>query len=156
MSEGEKPVPVPRPRQLKPTDETDSAPKVYENYTIPIDKKSASVYDSLNEQLSEMKTEALRPVPVPRLRVQTTPKSEYENAPETAKPLNNQQTAADTSPSRTGAIRKAPNIPSVKNNFDETPADLNKSDDGHDFDVLSQTSSTSGKSDSKFATPSPG
>lgn len=149
MSEGEKPIPVPRPRQLKAGDETDAAPKVYENYAIPI---GASVYDNLNEQLMEMKAEALRPVPVPRARATVTPKREYENAPETAKPLNNQQSPAELSPSRTGAIRKAPNIPSVKNNFD----DMNKSDEVKDFDVLSQTSSTSGKSDSKFSTPSPG
>lgn len=153
MSEGEKPIPVPRPRQLKTTDEPDAAPKVYENYALPI---NASVYDSLNEQLMEMKAEALRPVPVPRARVTVTAKREHENAPEAAKPLNNQQSSAELSPSRTGAIRKAPNIPSVKNNLDDIPSVMNRSDEVKDFDVLSQTSSTSGKSDTKFSTPSPG
>lgn len=144
---------------MKSIDESDAAPKVYENFTIPASARLGSVYDSLNEQLIEMKADALRPVPVPRARPTIAAKREYENAPETAKPLNNQKPSSEHSPSRTGAIRKAPNIPSVKNNFDDVPAAMNKSDkseDGKDFDVLSINSSTSGKSDSKFATPSPG
>lgn len=149
MSEGERPVPKPRPRQLQSTDETDRSSKVYENYTLPTPPKSESVYDSLNAQLSELKVDAVhRPVPTPRTR-SIVPKFDYENSP---KPLNND---AEASPSRTGAIRKVPNIQSVKNNLDENEVDdkLQK-----DFDVLSQTSSTSGKSsgDSKFVTPSPG
>jgi hypothetical protein len=150
MSEGERPVPKPRPRQLKSTDETDRSSKVYENYTLPtVVKKTESLYDNLNAQLNDLKADAVhRPVPTPRGRTTITPKSDYENSP---KPLNND---TETSPSRTtGAIRKVPNIPSVKNNFDDNePEDRSQKD----ADVLSQTSSTSGKSDSKFTTPSPG
>lgn len=161
MSEGERPIPVPRPRQQKSSDETDATAKVYENYTLP-KKQLESVYDNLNAQINELKQDnasRAMPVPVPRLRVATAPKPDYENSPETAKPLNNQQREADASPSKTtGAIRKAPNIPKVNNRLDvraEPPQD-DKSQ--KDFDVLSQTSSTSGKSssDSRFTTPSPG
>ena len=154
MSEGEKPVPVPRPRQSKADelDTTTSSGKVYENYSLP----TGSVYDNLNAQLNELKNDAIHhPVPAPRARGSAAVKREYENSPEAAKPLNNQQN--DQSPSKaTGAIRKSPNIPSVKNNLDET--DHVRSIAHEDFDVLSQTSSTSGKSggDSKFTTPSPG
>lgn len=160
MSEGEKPIPVPRPRQTKSTDETDTSSKVYENYTLPT-IKTQSVYDGLNAQLNELKADAVhRPVPVPRIRNIGLPKADYENSPESAKPLNNQQPLAEQSKT-TGAIRKAPNIPSVKNNLDnKEPFNDKVADDKSlkDFDVLSQTSSTSGKSigDGKFATPSPG
>lgn len=151
MSEGEKPVPVPRPRQLKSTDETDAtSSRVYENYTIPGHK--SSVYDNLNEQLDELKAEAAvqRPVPTPRARVSAAPKINYENAP---RPLNNQD---EISPSRkTGAIRKAPSIPSVKNNLDDnTELVMTTSTESRESDVLSQTSSNS--NDSKYQTPSPG
>jgi hypothetical protein len=149
MSEGERPVPKPRPRQTQSTDETDRSSKVYENYTLPVAPKATSVYDNLKSQLSELKVDDVhRPVPTPRTR-STVPKINYENSP---KPLNND---AEVSSSRTGAIRKAPNIPSVKNNLEESEADDRQP---KDFDVLSQTSSTSGKSsgDSKFVTPSPG
>lgn len=157
MSEGEKqPIPVPRPRQTKSTDETDTSAKVYENYTLPT-SRTQSVYDSLNAQLSELKADAVhRPVPVPRAR-HIVNRNEYENSPDSAKPLNNQQPAAEHSPLRTtGAIRKAPSIPSVKNNLDNKETGEERS--LKDFDMLSQNSSTSGKSsgDSKFATPSPG
>lgn len=161
MSEGEKPIPVPRPRQTKSNDETDTSSKVYENYSLPTGK-APSVYDNLNAQLSELKTDAVhhRPVPVPRARNAAPSKSAYENSPDIAKPLNNQQPVVDQSPLRTtGAIRKAPNIPSVKNNFEshEPVHDKTAEDKSlKDFDVLSETSSTSGKSDSKYATPSPG
>lgn len=158
MNEGGKPIPVPRPRQTKASDETDTSSKVYENYTIP-SNKSESIYDSLNAQLSELKADAVhRPVPTPRARVTTA--APYENAPDTARPpLNNKE----LSPTRnTGAIRKAPNIPSVKNNLDE-PDHVHVvrtagTESLKDFDVLSQTSSNSAKSggDSKFNTPSPG
>lgn len=161
MSEGERPTPAPRPRQTK-ADEADRTSKAYENYTLPTITQG-SVYDHLNAQLFELKSDPLHrvaPVPAPRVRTTTTPKRyEYENAPETAKPLNNQK---DDSPARsTGAIRKAPNIPVVKNNLDETDhvKIMEKSQEDRsltDFDVVSQTSSTSGKSDSKFSTPSPG
>lgn len=170
MSEGERPTPVPRPRQAtKSVDETDRSSKVYENYVLPTlsTSKSESVYDSLNAQLSELKVDAVhRPVPSPRAR--TAPATAYENAPETAKPLNNQQkliTITTEVPKSTGAIRKAPNIPSkipsVKNNLEISEPVSDKVHDDRsqkDFDVLSQTSSTSAKSggDSKFATPSPG
>lgn len=150
MSEGERPVPKPRPRQLKSTDETDRATKVYENYTLPTAAKPESVYDNLNSQLSELKVDAEhRPVPTPRARTTIVPKIDYENSP---KPLNND---TETSPSRTtGAIRKVPNIPSVRNNLDENEGEERSL---KDFDVLSQTSSTSGKSSGeKFSTPSPG
>lgn len=159
----EKPIPVPRPRQTKSTDETDTSSKVYENYTLPTNS-TQSVYDSLNAQLNELKADAVhhRPVPVPRARNVGPPKNDYENSPESAKPLNNQQPVAEQSPSRTtGAIRKAPNIPSVKNNLDSNEPVHDKSAEErslNDFDVRSQTSSASGKSsgDSKFTTPSPG
>lgn len=169
----EKPTPVPRPRQTKSVDETDRSSKVYENYALPTNNKTQSVYDSLNAQLDELKADPInRPVPTPRAR--TANAREYENAPETAKPLNKTELsptriAAETakplnntelSPARTtGAIRKAPNIPSVKNNLDEPELVQVKTTEESslkDFDVLSQTSSTSGKSDSKYATPSPG
>lgn len=164
MSEGEKPIPVPRPRQTaKSTDETDRSSKVYENYVLPSlsTSKSGSVYDSLNAQLSELKADnAHRPVPTPRARSNQAPSTVYENAPETAIPLNNQQRAAPEIPRTTGAIRKAPNIPSVKNNLDTQAVPDKAHDDSSlkDFDVLSQTSSASGKSsgENKFATPSPG
>lgn len=162
MSEGERPIPVPRPRQTKSIDETDRSSKVYENYALPT--KSGSVYDNLNAQLDEIKSDAVhRPVPVPRARVSATAaKRDYENSPDTARPLNNQQQSAEHSPARTtGAIRKAPSIPSVKNNFDESEPIVTRTPEERslkDFDVLSLGSSTSGKSsgDSKFATPSPG
>ena len=147
MSEGERPIPKPRPRQLKSTDETDRASKVYENYTLPISPKTESVYDNLNAQLSEFKADAgHRPVPTPRARASA--KTDYENSP---KLMNNDN---EISPPRTtGAIRKVPNIPSVKNNFEESEADEKL----RDVDVLSQNSSTSGKSSGelKFSTPSP-
>lgn len=165
MSEGERPTPAPRPRQSV-SDETDasmSSSKVYENFSLPA-TKPGSLYDGLNEQLSELKIDPVhRPVPAPRARTAVPArKTVYENAPPTASPLNNQQ--SDQSPGRsTGAIRKAPSIPSVKNNLDETDRsarERNTNDDVslNDADVLSQNSSTSGKSggDSKFATPSPG
>lgn len=153
----EKPTPVPRPRQTKSTDETDRSSKVYENYTLPTNNKTQSVYDILNAQLEELKADPInRPVPTPRARTAAPHTRDYENSPETAQPLNN----TEISPSKTtGAIRKAPNIPSVKNNLDETDHVQGKSPEERslkDFDVLSQTSSTSGKSDSKYATPSPG
>ena len=161
----EKPIPVPRPRQTKSTDETDTSAKVYENYTLPINK-TQSVYDSLNAQLNELKAESVhRPIPVPRARNIGPPKNDYENSPDSAfsaKPLNNHQAIAEQLPTRTtGAIRKAPNIPSVKNNLDNSEHVHDKSAEERslkDFDVLSQNSSTSGKSsgDSKYTTPSPG
>lgn len=165
MSEGERPTPAPRPRQSV-GDETDasmSSSKVYENYSLPVNKPG-SVYDGLNEQLSQLRIDPVhRPVPAPRARTAAPARTVYENAPTTAtaRPLNNQQ--SDQSPGRsTGAIRKAPSIPSVKNNLDETDRAARErvNDDVslNDADVLSQNSSTSGKSggDSKFATPSPG
>lgn len=163
MSEGERPTPAPRPRQSV-ADETDasmSSSQVYENYTLPV-SKPGSVYDGLNDQLSELRVDAVhRPVPTPRARTTVPAKTIYENAPETARPLNNQQ--SDLSPGRsTGAIRKAPAIPSVKNNLDETDRAVRERNHDdvsiNDADVLSLNSSTSGKSggDSKFATPSPG
>jgi hypothetical protein len=152
MSEGDKIAPaspIPRPRHLKPsTDETDTTSKVYENFQLP-----KSVYDELNAQLSDLKTENVqRPVPTPRARTNMGKSRNYENSPETATRLNNQNELSSPT-SKTGAIRKAPNIPSVKNNLDETET----VQDAKDFDILSQTSSTSGKSsgDSKFTTPSP-
>lgn len=158
MSEGEKPIPVPRPRQLRSTDEPDAAPKVYENYVLPVKKVSASVYDDLNAQLNQLKVEAQRPVPTPRARIAVASKKDYENSPESAKPLNNQH-VTELSPSRqTGAIRKTSNIPNIRNNLDSTESSLDTSGEGRDFDVMSQNSSTSDKSsaDSKYNTPSPG
>lgn len=153
----EKPTPVPRPRQTKSTDETDRSSKVYENYTLPLNSKTASVYDCLNAQLDELKADPInRPVPTPRARTAEARRREYENSPEAAMPLNN----TELSPSRTtGAIRKAPNIPNIKNNLDETDHTQVKTPEERslkDFDVLSQTSSNSAKSDSKYTTPSPG
>jgi hypothetical protein len=150
MSEGEKPIPVPRPRQLKATDETNTSSKFYENYTIP-SSRAESIYDNVNAQLKEIRDDVVhRPVPTPRARTSIA-KQSYENSSE----LNNRQHEVELSPPKTtGAIRKVPNIPSVKNNFDET----DQVHESKDFDVLSQTSSASGKSagDSKFQTPSPG
>jgi hypothetical protein len=155
MSEDERPLPVPRPRQQKSCDETDATSKVYENYTLPT-MQPKSAYDKLNEQLNALKIEIVAPVPTPRVRLTR----EYENAPETAKPLNNQQATSDNSPSKTtGAIRKAPNIPKLNNKLDDRPEPPHDDKSPQkDFDVLSQTSSTSGKSggDSRFVTPSPG
>lgn len=166
MSEGENPIPVPRPRQTtKSVDETDRSSKVYENYVLPTlpSNKIESVYDNLNAQLSELRVDDVnRPVPTPRARnTSQAQASVYENAPDTAIPLNNQQRPSPDVARTTGAIRKAPNIPSVKNNFDNNEAITEKAHDDRslkDFDVLSQTSSASGKStgDSKFSTPSPG
>ena len=160
MSEGEKPIPVPRPRQAKSIDETDTTSKTYENYMLPT-KPAESVYDDLNAQLNELKPDNVKrslPVPTPRTRITTVPKKDYENAPDTAKPLNNQQFDGVVSPSKTtGAIRKAPNIPKVQNKFDNAEQSYEERS-LKDFEVMSQTSSTSGKSsgDSKFTTPSPG
>lgn len=153
----DKPTPVPRPRQTKSTDETDRSSKVYENYTLPVNNKIQSVYDGLNEQLDQLKADpSNRPVPTPRLRTTVTASREYENSPESAKQFNNTELSLSKT---TGAIRKAPTIPSVKNNLDEPDHAQVKTPEERslkDFDVLSQTSSTSGKSDSKYATPSPG
>lgn len=157
MSEGERPFPVPRPRQLKAVDEPDAATKVYENYKLP-EGKPACVYDSLIAELNVIKQDNVhRPVPTPRARVTVAERRDYENSPESAKTLNNQQND-DEIPKKTGAIRKAPNIPSVRNNLDESDSAMSRSAEAKDFDVMSQTSSTSNRSggDSKFSTPSPG
>lgn len=147
MNNNNRPVPVPRPRQLKSTsDEIDSSSKVYENYTIRTTSTS-SVYDAVNAQLSELKLEMQKPMPTPRTKLMN---SNYENSS-----LNNIQPELL---SRTGAIRKTPNIPKVENNIKEpnerTPETVERSKDTED--VLSLSSSTSGKSGSeKYVTPSP-
>ena len=146
MNNENRPIPVPRPRQLKSTsDEIDSSSKVYENYTIR-PTSTASVYDAVNSQLNEMKIEMQKPLPTPRTKLNTR---NYENSP-----LNNNQPEL---PSKTGAIRKAINIPKVENNIKEATekSDLEESKKETE-DVLSLSSSTSGKSGSeKFVTPSP-
>ena len=152
-SSEERPVPVPRPRQLKPTsDEIDSNSKAYENFTIkpPI---NASFYDNLNAQLSEMRVEMQKPMPMPR----STKSRNYENAQlnnndEEQKPQSYQQPELPPK-TKTGAIRKTSNIPKedkLNNNKHESVVE-------HAADeVLSNSSSTSGKSSSdKFVTPSP-
>ena len=146
MNNENRPIPVPRPRQLKSTsDEIDSSSKVYENFTIR-PASSASFYDAVNAQLNEMKLEMQKPLPTPRTKLNTR---NYENSP-----LNNNQPEL---PSKTGAIRKAINIPKVENNIKEATekSDLEERKKETD-DVLSLSSSTSGKSNSeKFVTPSP-
>lgn len=146
MNNENRPIPVPRPRQLKSTsDEIDSSSKVYENFTIR-STSSASVYDAVNAQLNEMKIEMQKPLPTPRTKLNTR---NYENSP-----LNNNQPEL---PSKTGAIRKAINIPKVENNIKESTekSDLQEKKKETE-DVLSLSSSTSGKSCSeKFVTPSP-
>jgi hypothetical protein len=158
MSEESRAVPIPRPRQLKSTsDETDSASKVYENFTIkplPSDSSTTSVYDQLNAQLSELRAEAQKPLPTPRTKV--VAKRNYENSPDFTR-LNNLQ-QPDLPPKTTGAIRKTTNIPKVENNLNDAIVDEDKNDKSqHDLDeVLSMSSSTSGKSNSeKFITPNP-
>ncbi|KAL7032201.1 hypothetical protein ACKWTF_007254 [Chironomus riparius] len=146
MNNENRPIPVPRPRQLKTTsDEIDSSSKVYENFTIR-PKSSASFYDAVNAQLNEMKLEMQKPLPSPRTKLNTR---NYENSP-----LNNNQPEL---PSKTGAIRKAINIPKVENNIKETTEKSNLEERKKETDdVLSLSSSTSGKSNSeKFVTPSP-
>jgi len=151
MSEGNRPVPVPRPRQLKSA--VEPAVTAYENFAPkpapapPV----ASAYDNLNAQLRELKYQKPAPIPSPRTKVPPKNSRNYENAPESAKPLNNQPTATaalSSSPSRsTGAIRKVPNVPAANAKGDGEP---------NDFEVMSQSSSTSSKSsDLKFTTPSP-
>lgn len=149
MSSEERPVPIPRPRQSKSTsDEIDSASKAYENFTVkaPV---NASFYDDLNAQLSEMKVEMHKPLPMPR----SNRNKNYENTQ-----LNNNNCEQSQSyqqpdlPPKTGAIRKTPNIPKedkLNNNRPELVAE-------HADEVLSNSSSTSGKSSGdKFITPSP-
>lgn len=162
MSEGERPIPVPRPRQIKSIDETDRSSQTYENYALPA-KKNESPYDSLNAQLSEIKSDAVhRPVPVPRAKgIAAVSKRNYENSPDTARLLNNDQQKAEQSLIPTGAIRKATIISNVRNSFDNPePVVVRTSEERtlKDTDALSQASSASEKSgsDSKFATPSPG
>ena len=146
MNNENRPIPVPRPRQLKSTsDEIDSSSKVYENFTIRA-TSSASVYDAVSAQLNEMKIEMQKPLPTPRTKLNTR---NYENSP-----LNNNHPEL---PSKTGAIRKAINIPKVENNIKESTekSDLEEKKKETE-DVLSLSSSTSGKSGSeKFVTPSP-
>lgn len=148
MNNNDRPAPVPRPRQLKSThDDIDSSSKAYENFTIRT-VSTSSVYDAVNSQLNQMKLEMEKPVPSPRTKIVNN-KNFYENSPI---PLNNAQTPEV--PSRTGAIRKAINIPRVENNI----GDSNDADDRRmeTEDVLSMSSSTSGKSGSeKYVTPSP-
>lgn len=146
MNNENRPIPVPRPRQLKSTtDEIDSSSKVYENFTIR-SRSSASAYDAVNAQLNEIKIEMQKPLPTPRTKLNTR---NYENSP-----LNNNQPEL---PSKTGAIRKTINIPKVENNIKESTekSDLQEKKKETE-DVLSLSSSTSGKSGSeKFVTPSP-
>jgi hypothetical protein len=149
MSDENRPVPTPRPRQSK-SDETDAAPSVYENFSIKPAASTASLYDSLNEQLSEMRAEMQKPVPTPRSRVVIN--RNYENTQ-----LNNHQPEL---PPKTGAIRKAPNIPKVENNLNDDKEDneeLQQQQSRKDTDdILSISSSTSGKSNNeKYTTPRP-
>jgi hypothetical protein len=134
MSDENRPVPTPRPRQLKST----SDESAYENFTI-----KPSLYDSLNEQLGEMRVEMQRPIPIPTPRVRVTNRN-YENTQ-----LNNQPDL----PPKTGAIRKTTNIPKVENDLSEEQVQESRKDTD---DILSISSSTSGKSNSeKYTTPKP-
>lgn len=151
-NEGERPVPTPRPRQLKSTsDETDSA---YENFTLKPLPAKESFYDELNAQLNDMKVEMQRPMPMPRSSKAIS--RNYENSPiNNSEPPPSPKQQPDLPP-KTGAIRKTPNIPTqlenkLNNNVESTENNNNKDD------VLSlSSSSTSGKSNSeKFVTPSP-
>lgn len=152
MSSEERPVPIPRPRQSRPiSDETDSASRAYENFTIK-PPANASIYDGLNAQLSELKVEMQKPLPMPR----SNKNRNYENTQlNNIADNNSEQTQSYQQPDlppKTGAIRKTPNIPKedkLNNNRQETVAE-------HADDVLSNSSSTSGKSGGdKFITPSP-
>ena len=153
MSSEERPVPIPRPRQLKSiSDETDSASSAYENFTIKT-PASTSIYDGLNAQLSELKVEIQRPMPMPRSSANKS--RNYENT-QLNNIINNnseqpQSYQQPDLPPKTGAIRKTPNIPKddkLNNNRQETVAEID--------DVLSNSSSTSNKSGGdKFHTPSP-
>lgn len=148
MSNEKRPVPVPRPRQLKSTsDEIDSSSKVYENFIIR-PYSSASAYDEVNAQLNAIKLEMQKPMPSPRTKIVNN--RNYENTT-----LNNN--IQPELPSITGAIRKTPNIPKVENNIKESPERPEPVEKKKDTDdVLSLSSSTSGKSGSeKFVTPSP-
>jgi hypothetical protein len=151
MSSEERPVPIPRPRQSKTSDEIDSSARAYENFTIK-PPANASIYDGLNAQLSEMKVEMQKPMPMPR----SNKNRNYENAQLNNIANNNSEQPQSYQqpdlPPKTGAIRKTPNIPkedNLNNNRHETVAE-------HADDVLSNSSSTSGKSGGeKFITPSP-
>lgn len=135
-TEDGKPPPTPRPRLSKSV-----VKDQYENYKLP------------NHDASEVKEINCPPVPSPRTRSKPAeePKSSLEA------PLNN-LSEPSSSLKATGAIRKVPN---VKNNL-ETEATVHMHPDdikrARDFDVISQTSSSSVKSggDGKFHTPSPG
>lgn len=144
MSNEERPIPIPRPRQLKAiSDETDSS--VYENYVIK-QAANASLYDALNAQLQDLRVEMQRPKPMPR---SSKPVQNYENTT-----LNNceQSYQQPDLPPKTGAIRKTSNIPKVENKLDEESPEIESNKD----DVMSLSSSTSGKSNSdKYVTPSP-
>lgn len=150
MSSEERPVPIPRPRQLKSTsDETDSGSRAYENFTIK-SPSNASIYDALNAQLSDMKVEMQKPMPMPR----SSRTKNYENTQLNNVNNNNEEQSYQQPdlPPKTGAIRKVPNIPvedKLNNNRQETVVE-------HADEVLSNSSSTSNKSGvDKFATPSP-
>lgn len=146
MSNEERPIPIPRPRQLKAiSNETDLS--AYENYVIK-QASNASLYDALNAQLQDLRVEMQRPQPMPR---SSKPVQNYENTT-----LNNceQSYQQPDLPPKTGAIRKTSNIPKVENKLDddkESPEVESNKDD-----VMSLSSSTSGKSNSeKYVTPSP-
>lgn len=156
MSSEERTVPIPRPRQLKSTsDETDSASRAYENFTIKPPPANASFYDDLNAQLSKMKVEMQKPMPMPR----SNKNRNYEN--QQLNNINNNSSSEQPQsyqqpdlPPKTGAIRKTSNIPQEDK--------LNNNSSRHEMvtehadEVRSNSSSTSGKSGSdKFQTPSP-
>lgn len=156
MSDENRPVPVPRPRQSKTaSDEIDATSKVYENYTIKAAVSNSSVYDALNEQLSELRAEMQKPIPTPRARVANR---NYENTQ-----LNNHHHHQPELPPKTGAIRKTANIPKVENNLnddkveDEAKIENEERIKKDTEDIMSLSSSTtSGKSYSeKYTTPSP-
>lgn len=152
MSNDERPIPIPRPRQLKSTsDETDSASRAYENYAIK-QAANASLYDALNAQLNDLKVEMQRPQPKPR---SSRPVQNYENTT-----LNNSEPQQSYQqpdlPPKTGAIRKTSNIPKLDNKLGNEDDKNSPETESNKDDVMSLSSSTSGKSNSdKYITPSP-
>lgn len=153
MSNEERPIPIPRPRQSKAfSDETDSTSRAYENYAIK-QTANASLYDALNAQLNDLKVEMQRPQPRPR---GIKPAQNYENTT-----LNNCESPQQSYqqpdlPPKTGAIRKAPNIPKLENKLENDEDKESPEVESNKEDVMSLSLSTSGKSNSeKYVTPSP-
>lgn len=162
MSNEERPVPTPRPRQIKSTsDEIDSNSNAYENFTIKQPTTSAGLYEMLNDQLKSMRVEMERPSPAPRTSKPVV--GNYENTTINNNNNNNNEVSYQQPilPPKTGAIRKTSNIPKVDNNLnDKESIEVNtfnnnetKKDD--ELSVSSTTSEKSNEKNEKYVTPSP-